>query len=725
MAYPGEDVHIKPSSNTSGGIHGIGYSYPEFSDWITITGLRIEGGDRTVNDGPINIQANSDNWRIVNNELFDWFAEDGSQGTEAKAGGITGNGKNVVILGNHIHHIGGGTLNHGIYLDTGATNVEIAYNHIHHLSGGNIIQTFDNLGMADLNNISIHHNLLHDGSRYGLNISDRTTTLSAWNNIIYNTAFAGIRLNVASGASTNIAVAHNTIYNTNTSSTNHDRAPIVNTWNLNSGAAVVRHNIFYTGPNSTSTGYYIDSSDGSAVHFERNLWYGRGTGSAPGADTNPVGGSDLNNPLFSNPGSGDFHLQANSPSIDQATAALPFTVLDDYDLIARPQGVRADIGALEYVDGGGNVSPTVTLSANTTSGNAPLAVNFTATATDTDGNIAQYEWDLDGNGVYEAANTNSTNIYTYNSAGTYNARVRVTDNSASTATSVVTITVSTASGGGNGGNTGGGGCGIIKKPNDKSTGSGLKAIDIGIASLLLLLLFYKLRKLYRINFWIVFVFFIISITIANNVEAATLEVGAGKTYSTIQAAANAANAGDTILVFGTYNERVTLPSGKTGTAGNKIIFKSQTSRAAFMNGFDTGNANYLRIEGFDISYNVGGWYGGGIWINNSSYVDIVDNYFHDIPGQAINPNWSSGVTHNNIYVANNKIYRVNQGIIARGNDWLVENNDIERLVGTFYDADYTRFFGENITFRNNYFHGTTWQEICPAGDIFRFQFVFS
>ena len=185
------------------GIHGIGYSYPEFSDWITITGLRIEGGDRTVNDGPINIQANSDNWRIVNNELFDWFAEDGSQGTEAKAGGITGNGKNVVT-GEHIHHIGGGTLNHGIYLDTGATNVEIAYNHIHHLSGGNIIQTFDNLGMADLNNISIHHNLLHDGSRYGLNISDRTTTLSAWNNIIYNTAFAGIRLNVASGASTNM-----------------------------------------------------------------------------------------------------------------------------------------------------------------------------------------------------------------------------------------------------------------------------------------------------------------------------------------------------------------------------------------------------------------------------------------------------------------------------------------------------------------------------------------
>ncbi|OGI43766.1 MAG: hypothetical protein A2150_07775 [Candidatus Muproteobacteria bacterium RBG_16_64_11] len=41
-------------------------------------------------------------------------------------------------------------------------------------------------------------------------------------------------------------------------------------------------------------------------------------------------------------------MQAGSPSIDQATATQPLTVPDDYDLIARPQGVRADIGAYEY-----------------------------------------------------------------------------------------------------------------------------------------------------------------------------------------------------------------------------------------------------------------------------------------------------------------------------------------------------------------------------------------
>lgn len=141
--------------------------------------------------------------------------------------------------------------------------------------------------------------------------------------------------------------------------------------------------------------------------------------------------------------------------------------------------------------GGGNISPTVTLSANSISGNAPLAVNFIATASDTDGNITQYEWDLDGNGVYEAANTNSTSTYTYNSAGTYSASVRVTDNGSATATSAVTITVSASSseggsgsGGDSGGGSGGGGCGFVKDSN----GKGPKAKGEGQSLMIMLIM---------------------------------------------------------------------------------------------------------------------------------------------------------------------------------------------------------------------------------------------
>lgn len=53
---------------------------------------------------------------------------------------------------------------------------------------------------------------------------------------------------------------------------------------------------------------------------------------------------------------------------------------------------------------------------------------------------------------------------------------------------------------------------------------------------------------------------IISIlTVINPVSATTLEVGSGKTYTTIGAAITAAVPGDTILVYpGTYNENVLI-----------------------------------------------------------------------------------------------------------------------------------------------------------------------
>jgi hypothetical protein len=313
------------------------------SDWIVISGLHIEGGDRTVNDGPINLQANSDHWRIVNNEIGPWAAEDGTKGAEARAGGIAGNGTDVTIYGNHIHDIDGGTLNHCIYLDTGATQVDIGYNHIHNCLGGNIIQTFDNLGMEDLKQISIHHNQLHDGNRYGLNIADSTQSLNAWDNVIYNVAYAAVRFNV-SGSATNVNVFNNTIYNANTVSSGDD-APVVNQWTLGSGVARFQNNIVAKGPNSKSDDYFINSGSGSPK-LEKNLWFGLNIG-APSADATALAKSDAQDPLFVNAAAGDFHLKDGSPAIDAATATTAVAVTDDLDLGARPKGAANDLGAYE------------------------------------------------------------------------------------------------------------------------------------------------------------------------------------------------------------------------------------------------------------------------------------------------------------------------------------------------------------------------------------------
>ncbi len=327
-AYPNEDVHYVAPANTNGGIHGIGDNYPQFSDWVVISGLHIESVASSASDGaPVNLQVKSDHWRVVNNELGPWPASSG-----AKAGGLVGNGTDVKALGNHIHDIGGGTENHCVYLDTGATNVEVAYSHIHHCSGGNIIQTYDNLGGGPLSGISIHHNRMHDGGRYGLNMSDGTMGVRAWNNLIYSTVYAGIRIN-QNGSGLSQVYENNTLFNV---CTNHPAEPgaIQNTWNANNGSIVFRNNIVAKSQSACAQGY-SDSSSDNAITLSRNLWSGY---AAPSKDSQALSGDAG----FVNAAGGDFHLQDGSTAVD---ASVGSGVADDFDVDSRSQ---ADLGALEH-----------------------------------------------------------------------------------------------------------------------------------------------------------------------------------------------------------------------------------------------------------------------------------------------------------------------------------------------------------------------------------------
>ena len=82
-------------------------------------------------------------------------------------------------------------------------------------------------------------------------------------------------------------------------------------------------------------------------------------------------------------------------------------------------------------------------SASPTSGNAPLAVNFDGSGSSDPnaGDTISYSWDLNGDGTF-GDSTAQKPSFTYNSAGTYNVVLRVTDNhGASSTSSPVTITV--------------------------------------------------------------------------------------------------------------------------------------------------------------------------------------------------------------------------------------------------------------------------------------------
>jgi glucose/arabinose dehydrogenase len=77
----------------------------------------------------------------------------------------------------------------------------------------------------------------------------------------------------------------------------------------------------------------------------------------------------------------------------------------------------------------GNQQPVARISATPTSGPVPLAVSFDGRGSsdpDPGDTIASYSWDLNGDGTFGDATT-TTPTYTYTTAGTYTAKLRVTD----------------------------------------------------------------------------------------------------------------------------------------------------------------------------------------------------------------------------------------------------------------------------------------------------------
>ncbi len=105
-------------------------------------------------------------------------------------------------------------------------------------------------------------------------------------------------------------------------------------------------------------------------------------------------------------------------------------------------GITENVISVTPVDN--NEAPTAVLGADKTTGSAPLQVNLNGTgSSDPDGSIVRYEWDLDGNGSYETDTGAVDNVPTViNDPGSYDVKLRVTDNQGSTGTDNLLIEVS-------------------------------------------------------------------------------------------------------------------------------------------------------------------------------------------------------------------------------------------------------------------------------------------
>ncbi len=181
-------------------------------------------------------------------------------------------------------------------------------------------------------------------------------------------------------------------------------------------------------------------------------------------------------------------------------------------------------------------------------------------------------------------------------------------------------------------------------------------------------------------------------------------------WSTIQKAANTVGAGDTVIVrSGVYNERISFNSGHSGSAGNLVTFKAVPRRSVTMQGFETENCDYLRIEGFEISTSHSG---GGVNIR-SDHCEVVDNFCHGSHGAGIQ---TGGNNPSSGFVSGNLVRECQYGITISGNNWMIIGNEVTRLkdFGGGNDVDYGRFFGFDHLWHNNHFYGTLQSDIGSA-----------
>ncbi len=182
-------------------------------------------------------------------------------------------------------------------------------------------------------------------------------------------------------------------------------------------------------------------------------------------------------------------------------------------------------------------------------------------------------------------------------------------------------------------------------------------------------------------------------------------------WQTISHAVKNAKAGRKIIVKkGNYTERVECR--QAGTPEQYIVFEAQDS--VFMGGFLL-YGDYTAVIGFSIDGDstIPGWLGGGIWIQANNLYIAHNSITGFASTGGIFASWAAEEPLHDIYIMNNYIYGCNKGITVSGVRWLVENNEIERLMRTANggDADYFRFFGDTIIIRKNFLHGTRQSEI--------------
>ncbi len=137
-------------------------------------------------------------------------------------------------------------------------------------------------------------------------------------------------------------------------------------------------------------------------------------------------------------GTTDYLTAGGGTSASGATTSNTFTGNRTYNVSYTVEDAKGAARTFMASVSTVNAPPSAAISATPSAGQAPLVVQFTANAADSDGTIASYAWSFGDGTTSTAANPSNT----YNTQGTYNVSLTVTDNQGAIATSTYAIIVS-------------------------------------------------------------------------------------------------------------------------------------------------------------------------------------------------------------------------------------------------------------------------------------------
>jgi parallel beta-helix repeat protein len=365
------------------------------------------------------------------------------------------------IIGTTASSITGNSVDHntdsGIYLAQGSTGDTISGNSVYANARG-YTRAAPGIDLRSAGN-SVLGNVTHDNEDSGIQLYTGSDNSLVANNVSYRNGDHGIDDYQATGE----RIVGNSVYRNTTAGINLEGG--------STGGSVANNISVDNGLNSPRTvgDIRVDAASQAGTTVDRNLVYLHGPGTyyvwgtanyatlaAYAAATGQEAHGIQADPRWVSPDTGNFQLTGGSPAIDsadssvsgeQATDLLGVARYDDPAVTNTGAGPRAydDRGAYEASAGTTDASPNAALTVTPASGTSPLTVSADASAS-TDGDatpIASYAFDF-GDGASTGPQASPSASHVYNTPGTYNLAVSVTDTAGLTTTTTRQVAVGAA-----------------------------------------------------------------------------------------------------------------------------------------------------------------------------------------------------------------------------------------------------------------------------------------